>query len=235
MPPDVIEFIEARLDSTPGQIYQDLICSAEMRSKAKEITQKQVWFWWRAGTSSSWQLNPDPFESMATALAGQVLARDAGPAEAAAAIDTFCTSLPAPALSGTQSISPHVLGQPIWKEGRCCGFAHYALGLIAALRDTTVEISLDATYGTNSGGHDLFGVLAEVEGTGVPLLYLFMDTKDMLGDRRKIEILTESLAMLKGMGINPSFVGCDKDSAEIAAIRTVWPTSKVQLCYWHVR
>ncbi|KAE8257455.1 hypothetical protein A4X13_0g2356 [Tilletia indica] len=236
MPPEVIEFIEARLDSTPGQIYQDLICSTEMREMAQAVTQKQVWYWWRAGTSSSWQLSPDPFESMTKALEGTMLGRDDGPEQGALAIASFCTTSPAlSSASGARSPSTFVLGQEIWKEGRCCGFANYAVGLIAALRERTVEISLDATYGTNNSGHDLFGVLAELDGTGVPLMYLFMDTKDMLGDGRKIEILTASLAILNGMGIDPTFVGCDKDTAEIAAIKAVWPRAKVQLCYWHVR
>jgi hypothetical protein len=31
------------------------------------------------------------------------------------------------------------------------------------------------TYGTNGGGMDLFAVLAEVEGTGVPLAYCLVD------------------------------------------------------------
>ncbi|CAD6983061.1 unnamed protein product [Tilletia controversa] len=132
-------------------------------------------------------------------------------------------------------LSPDILGQAIRKEGSVRGYALYALGLITALRDRTVEISLDATFGTNNSGHDLFAVLAEVNGTGVPLLYLLLDTKDMRGDGRRIEMLSEVLAMLKGMGVSPSFVGCDKEAAEIKAIGQVWPDAKVQLCYWHVR
>jgi len=36
------------------------------------------------------------------------------------------------------------------------------------------------------------------------------------------------------MGFRPSFFACDKDSAEIAAIGSVFPSVRVQLCYWHV-
>ncbi|CAD7067123.1 unnamed protein product, partial [Tilletia caries] len=103
------------------------------------------------------------------------------------------------------------------------------------LASTTVEISIDSTYGTNNAGHELFGILAELDGTGVPLAYCFLNTKDMEADGRKISILTEVLQALKGRGLTPTFVGCDKDSAELAAIANVWPTAKVQLCYWHVR
>ncbi|KAI1007619.1 hypothetical protein K3495_g599 [Podosphaera aphanis] len=35
--------------------------------------------------------------------------------------------------------------------------------------------AIDATYGTNSAGSDLFAVLAEFDGTGVPSAYLFIE------------------------------------------------------------
>ena len=38
------------------------------------------------------------------------------------------------------------------------------------------ELVMDATFGTNSTGMSLFAVLAEVDGTGVPLAYYFMET-----------------------------------------------------------
>ncbi|KAE8233193.1 hypothetical protein CF326_g1770 [Tilletia indica] len=157
-----------------------------------------------------------------------------GPAAAKLAIEEFVDQHPQIA-AGNTSVSSHMLGQTISSEGGIRGIALYALGIIAALREQVVEISLDATFGTNSSGHDLFAVLAELNGTGAPLMYFLLDTKDMRGDGRRIEMLAQVLAMLKGMGIKPRFVGCDKESAEINAIGQVWPDAKVQLCYWHVR
>lgn len=36
-------------------------------------------------------------------------------------------------------------------------------------------------------------------------------------------------------GPDPSFVGCDKDKVEINAIQQVWPSAKVQLCFWDAK
>jgi len=36
-------------------------------------------------------------------------------------------------------------------------------------------------------------------------------------------------------GVIPKFVHVDKDMAEIGMVRTVWPTAKIQLCWWHLR
>ena len=35
------------------------------------------------------------------------------------------------------------------------------------------EMTIDATYGTNSAAYSLFAILAEVDGTGIPLAYVF--------------------------------------------------------------
>ncbi|KAE8238675.1 hypothetical protein A4X13_0g8421 [Tilletia indica] len=206
------------------------------------VTQKQVWYWWKRRSASVWQRDSDPFVSLSTALGDSMLAGEVGQEQAATIMNEYCASRRSPSntsLPGSASTPPipttDVRAKTIWKEGKPRAFAMYAIGIIASLGARTIEISLDATYGTNSSGHDLFAVLAELDGTGVPLLYLFMDTKDMLGDGRRIEILVEALRILKGMGLSPQFVGCDKDQAEINAIQTVWPNSKVQLCYWHVR
>ncbi|KAK9343186.1 hypothetical protein V1522DRAFT_248681 [Lipomyces starkeyi] len=40
----------------------------------------------------------------------------------------------------------------------------------------TKELTIDATFGTNNMAMTLFAFLAEVDGTGVPLAYCFMDT-----------------------------------------------------------
>ncbi|KAE8218322.1 hypothetical protein CF319_g7780 [Tilletia indica] len=228
--PQVIEYIEAHLESTPRQLYQDIMAHEELGALAKHLTQKQVWFWWRERSSGSWRLQADPFESIIASLGNSTLEEGSDPAAGARAIQQYIEQRDA-----ENVLSPRVLGQAIKKEGSVRGYALFALGLIAKLRDRTVEISLDATFGTNSSGHDLFAVLAEVDGTGVPLMYLLLDTKDMRGDGRRIEILSQVLAMLKGMGISPLFVGCDKESAELRAIGQVWPDAKIQLCYWHVR
>ncbi|KAI0995548.1 hypothetical protein K3495_g12631 [Podosphaera aphanis] len=81
----------------------------------------------------------------------------------------------------------------------------------------------------------LSAVLAELDGTGVPLCYLFLgiDTSSLSNSvtpGATITILKQFLQPLKDAGYNPSFFGCDKDKAEISAIQYVWPNATIQLC-----
>ena len=90
-------------------------------------------------------------------------------------------------------------------------------------------------------GMDLYAVLCELAGTGVPLCYLLVAANNhdqapistIAG--AKTNILTQFLQPLKTYNFNPTFFGCDKDRAEILAIREVWPSTSIQLCYWHAK
>lgn len=121
------------------------------------------------------------------------------------------------------------------------GMAFYINSSISTLAQKTKELAIDATYGTNSAGCDLFAVLAEFDGTGVPVAYLFVQKSvspesAMSGvPGTMTKILEKFLRPLRDLGFNPSFFGCDKDKSEINAIQQVWPTVKVQLCFWHAK
>ncbi|KAI1000651.1 hypothetical protein K3495_g7545 [Podosphaera aphanis] len=58
---------------------------------------------------------------------------------------------------------------------RALGF--YIRASIDALSGTTRKIAIDATYGTNNAGMELYAVLAELDGTGAPMAYLFVEKK----------------------------------------------------------
>ena len=87
----------------------------------------------------------------------------------------------------------------------------------------------------------LFAVLVEVDGAGIPVAYLLCEVAPNRKGEKKAEsgamvyLLQQFLSCLKGLGFEPSFIGHDKDAAEIAAIRIVWPTSSLRLCYWHAK
>lgn len=116
--------------------------------------------------------------------------------------------------------------------------AIYISASINELSKEIKEIVIDATFGSNSAGMLLFGVLAEFDGTGVPVAYLFVE-KDTSAGTAPIGamtiILDQFLRPLLESGLNPSFVGCDKDKSEINAVQQVWPSAKVQLCFWHAK
>lgn len=100
---------------------------------------------------------------------------------------------------------------------------------------------MDATYGTNNAGMDLFAILVEVDGTGVPVTYAFLETLPGPDGKRHADngstaaILAEVLDIVRTRGILPVFFGCDKDSSELLAIGQVFPNAKIQLCAWHVK
>ena len=57
-----------------------------------------------------------------------------------------------------------------YSSGYINGLVLYVLDTISMLQDAkrpVLEMAMDATYGTNNPGMDLFAVLAEVDGTGV--------------------------------------------------------------------
>ena len=122
------------------------------------------------------------------------------------------------------------------------GIAVYCEETIGRLSSCTKELSMDATYGTNNCGMDLFAVLAEFEGTGVPLGYCFIRVKKPLdGMTTRTNpgewslLLCQFLRYFRDVGFQPSFFGTDKDKSEIDAVERTWPGVKVQLCLWHAK
>lgn len=87
----------------------------------------------------------------------------------------------------------------------------------------------------------LFVVLSELDGTGIPLSYLLIgvypkDVVSKTSDSRTLTLILQNfLQPIKVKGPNPSFLGCDKDRAEIATVRIIWPDAKIQLCYWDAK
>ncbi|KAF0468863.1 ATP-dependent DNA helicase pif1 [Gigaspora margarita] len=100
------------------------------------------------------------------------------------------------------------------------------------------EIYLDVTYKTARGCYELYGVIADVEGTGFPIAYLILDTTKVIdtntGTEKRRKVLECFLESVKSHDINLDFVFTDKDFAEINAATKVWGPSIVQLCAWHI-
>lgn len=103
---------------------------------------------------------------------------------------------------------------------------------LTTLAPKTKEIAKDEINGTNNAGIDLFAVLAEVDETGFPLAYLFIEKiglseQDMSGNL--MQILVQLLKKLRLSKFIPSFMGCDKDKSELNAIQEVSPSTNSQL------
>jgi hypothetical protein len=111
-------------------------------------------------------------------------------------------------------------------------------------KDNINEIVIDSTFKTNQEKFELFVVLINHGGYGVPLAYLYVDTftapEDRLQDPRnrinsRVKVLREFFLSLRSEGVLPTFVLVDKDAGQIAAIQEAWSwTTNIQLCLWHV-
>lgn len=84
-------------------------------------------------------------------------------------------------------------------------------------------------------------MLAELDGTGVPLCYLLVavdaqNQSSRLADAGAMTcILEQFLQPLETASFTPIFFHCDKDKAEIAAIKKIWPIVTIRLCFWHAK
>lgn len=82
----------------------------------------------------------------------------------------------------------------------------YLADAIQRLPARAKELSMDETYGTNNADMRLFAVLAEVDGAGVPIAYLFVDVQENEEGRKEavpgamIGILQKFLGLLKAFG-----------------------------------
>ena len=115
----------------------------------------------------------------------------------------------------------------ILTSGNLRGLALFVRESMSSLHSEAKELAMDATFGTNNAGMDLFAVLAEVDGTGVPLAYCFLGiTPSADGVRRAdagalTHILEQFLRRIRLAGFSPTFSGMDKDASEITAVKLV--------------
>ena len=81
---------------------------------------------------------------------------------------------------------------------------------------------------------ELFAVVADMLGEGLPLGYLFITTEENAAPLTKQNALIAWMKAIRSLGIDPRFTLSDKDQSEINALKAVWPIAKHQLCLWHI-
>ena len=133
---------------------------------------------------------------------------------------------------------PALYDHRVYTSGASKGVALYVRRSIKALISKPKELAMDSTFGTNNAGMDLFSILAEVDGKGIPLAYCFTQMSNWGASSSRSDAgaqinLDQFLRPLRELGFRPTFFGVDKDTAEISAVRQVWPGTNIQLCYWH--
>src|SRR5882757_9073849 len=81
---------------------------------------------------------------------------------------------------------------------------------------------------------ELFAVVADMLGEGLPLSYLFITTEENAAPLTKQNALIVWMNSIRSLGIDPRFTLSDKDQSEINTLKEVWPDAKHQLCLWHI-
>ncbi|KAI1001861.1 hypothetical protein K3495_g6344 [Podosphaera aphanis] len=84
--------------------------------------------------------------------------------------------------------------------------AIYIHASIPNLAQNTKEIAIDATFGTNNTLMDFFDVLAEFDGTGTPLTYLFVQKLVPAEAGPMTQVLVRFMEKIRFLGLDPSFV-----------------------------
>ncbi|KAK9236379.1 hypothetical protein V1525DRAFT_218778 [Lipomyces kononenkoae] len=82
-------------------------------------------------------------------------------------------------------------------------------------RAKMTEVFIDATFGTNRHGFELYCVLTEYDLVSLPLSYLLLDTRGIQEDGKRGSRLTTWLIELRNAGLMPKWVHTDKDFAGI--------------------
>ena len=213
VPPMVRELIDEMVSTkTPSEIYREI----RDIPGGDTVSRYQVYYLWQKANSELWRRDPDPLAS------AEIL-----PSE----------------------YSQYENRYGIIQEQNVRALYLYAPGNIMQLSRSTTQLTMDSTYGTNNTGMDLFAVLAEIDGTGVPLAYCLTEVvkpegAGVKGEKKKLRaepgalstVLYRFLERLRDdFEFNPACFAIDKDTAEIAAVTSVWEGAKVQLCYWHIK
>jgi hypothetical protein len=106
---------------------------------------------------------------------------------------------------------------------------------VDTIKDESVLIDV-LIDNTNSKHLELYSVMAEHDNVGFPLMYCFLSTATAINQGKRTKALSVwAICLCDKYGVQPVFVHCDKDMAEIGCSKLVWKEAKINLCWWHLR
>ncbi|KAI0826923.1 hypothetical protein BC628DRAFT_1495368 [Trametes gibbosa] len=92
--------------------------------------------------------------------------------------------------------------------------AFYVTDFIGAWAEHTQELAMDSTWNTNGGNFELFSAVADANGAGIPLAFIFLrTTKDAAAGAKQAS---------GSRSVDPEFTLTDKDFSEINAMGATW-------------
>ncbi|KAG8942368.1 hypothetical protein FRC03_003274 [Tulasnella sp. 419] len=205
LPEEIKELVMNSLDKTPNQIWKD-ICH---KNPNPAFSRKQVYQLWHSTVQKQWTMDADELTS------ARKLILEKGKEPGGLGPFRF-EEIPISAVAGFDVLAfsvPAILEQ--WK-GR--------------MR----EVLIDSCWGTNRAGCELFTLLGEAYGSGLPLGYIFIKSTGEGEENAKRGILEQFLKYFRDeWKLEVKFTLSDKDKSEIGACCCVFPEGKHQLCFWH--
>ncbi|KAK7206714.1 hypothetical protein BZA70DRAFT_112439 [Myxozyma melibiosi] len=131
---------------------------------------------------------------------------------------------------------PAFTGKQYTADNMYC-IAIFSNDIISRIKSTVNEVAIETTYKINRTDVELFSILAEVDGTGIPVCYAFLETLpgpdgERSADPDAITSIFKTLFLdLKQTGIEPEYFGCSENQRERAAIEQALPDTKVHFSF----
>ncbi|KAJ6458878.1 hypothetical protein C8R47DRAFT_1244886 [Mycena vitilis] len=106
--------------------------------------------------------------------------------------------------------------------------------LIRKWGGTIREVAIDSTFNTNKAGFECYALLGEVYGSGLPLGFVFLKSKNPEPGKKEQYIRCLIKHFTKVWELKMIQFGSDKEIIEINAALAELPDEiKYQLCFWH--
>ena len=90
-------------------------------------------------------------------------------------------------------------------------------------------------------GYELFGVIANFNGCGFPIAYMFLGDNNarIIPEHERtpsrMDMIQRFFRTLRHAGFAPAFMFSDKDVGQINGIETVFGANALRLCLWHIQ
>lgn len=211
-PPEAVQFMKNMVFCPPTSVV------AKVQKQWPHLRAKQIYRLWTQLSVDMWRRDPNPMVSAKKFI------------EEWPEADLWEFEMPKGVVAlawGMKGIGERI-GKAIVETGidaTCTCTSRYSITANTRLLDNT-----------NQGELELYALLGEYDNAGYPLAYMLLSTASSIADKKRTIALTKFLqAVRDNYHVNPRFNHVDKDFAEIAALKTVWPDAKIQICWWHLK
>ncbi|KAJ7500458.1 hypothetical protein B0H11DRAFT_1714586 [Mycena galericulata] len=193
VPPDVVEFVRQNPKLTPTQLWDEILKAHPKPS----FTRRAIYAMWAETNAAEWKRDPDEIKS-----ANILLEEFTAPKPGSGGKEPLYSVEPIP-------LTP----QP--------GFTAIAFALPKLLREVggrVRELSLDSAWNTNGSRYEVYALLGEVYGSGMPLGYLLVQSTPDSESGGKEKFLRQLLSHFREVWkIRALATLTDKDWSEIKA------------------